>query len=369
MATLAEIRAKLLSQQTKTENRSSGDNATFPFWNTPENQSSIIRFLPDGDPENVYFWVERLQIRLPFQGVKGDNDREVMVSVPCMEMFGETCPILAETRPWWKEPSLEQLARRYWKKKTYIFQGFVVNSAFEEKDPPENPIRRFTITKPIFEIIKSSLMNPEMEDLPIDYINGRDFKLTKTTQGQFANYSTSNWSFKTRSLSPDEQAALNKYSLFNLKDYLGKKPTPEEVQIIKEMFQASVEDQAYDPDRWGAYFKPFGLNIATDTRPPATVVPINRSAATPFPKDFVKPGSDPNEMVDLAPEIANAEAKFMPPVVDEEVNAPEPSASDVMARLQARNQPQPTKVEPSPVNKQDPMEILRRIKEKQGMAQ
>jgi hypothetical protein len=369
MATLAEIRAKLLSQQTKTETRTSGDNATYPFWNTPENQSSVIRFLPDGDPENVYFWVERLQIRLPFQGVKGDSDREVIVSVPCMEMFGETCPILAETRPWWKDPSLEQLARRYWKKKTYIFQGFVVHSAFEEKDPPENPIRRFTITKPIFEIIKSSLMNPEMEDLPIDYINGRDFKLTKTTQGQFANYSTSNWSFKTRSLSPDEQTALNKYSLFNLKEYLGKKPTPEEVAIIKEMFQASVEDQAYDPERWGAYFKPFGLNIATEQRTPATVVPINRAPVTSFPKDFVKPGNDPDEMVDLAPDVAKAEATFAPPWAPEGVDSATPSAADVMARLQARNQPQAPKPESGQANKQDPMEILRRIKEKQGMAQ
>jgi hypothetical protein len=369
MATLAEIRAKLLSQQTKTETRNSGDNATFPFWNTPENQSSVIRFLPDGDPENVYFWVERLQIRLPFQGVKGDSDREVVVPVPCMEMFGETCPILAETRPWWKDPSLEQLARRYWKKKTYIFQGFVVHSAFEEKDAPENPIRRFTITKGIFDIIKSSLMNPEMEDLPIDYINGRDFKLTKTTQGQFANYSTSNWSFKTRSLSPSEQDALNKYKLFNLKDFLGKKPTPEEVEIIKEMFQASVDDQAYDPDRWGAYFKPFGLNIPTDSsRQQATVVPISRPSNNSVLTSFVKPGADPDEMVDLAPELAKPQDRL-----EAEVSAVEDSAlaaaSDVMARLQGRAHTPASKPDTPTVNKQDPMEILRRIKEKQGMAQ
>lgn len=260
MATLDEIRAKLLAQNTKAEggSRTGGDNSMYPFWNVPENGSSMIRFLPDGDPTNTFFWAERLVIRLPFQGVKGEHDREVLVEVPCMEMYGETCPILAETRPWWKDDSLQPLARKYWKKKSYLFQGFVVNSGFEEKETPENPIRRFMINTSIFEIIKSSLMNPEMEDLPTDYVAGRDFKLTKTSKGGYANYSTSNWSFKTRSLSPDEANAIDQHGLKNLKDYLPAKPTAEQLEAIKEMFQASVNDEAYDPTRWSQFYKPKG---------------------------------------------------------------------------------------------------------------
>jgi hypothetical protein len=197
----------------------------FPFWNTPEGGSTLIRFLPDGDPSNTFFWAERLVIKLPFQGIKGDHNNEVIVQVPCMEMYGETCPILAETRPWWKgDQQMQDLARRYWKKKSYLFQGFVVKSDFEEKDTPANPIRRFMINPSIFDIIKSSLMNPEMEDLPTDYIAGRDFKLAVTTKGAHKNYSTSNWSFKTRSLSPEEDAAIKEHGLSNLKDFLPKKP-------------------------------------------------------------------------------------------------------------------------------------------------
>lgn len=261
MATLDEIRAKLLSQNAKAEGgqRTGGDNAIFPFWNTPENESTLIRFLPDADPDNTFFWLERLVIKMPFQGVKGEHDREVVVQVPCMEMYGETCPVLAETRAWWKDPSLEALARRYWKKKSYLFQGFVVSSKVEEKETPENPIRRFIINPSIFDIIKSSLMNPEMEELPTDYVAGRDFKLTKTTKGGFANYSTSNWSFKTRSLAPDEAQAIDTHGLFNLKDFLPKKPTAEELNAIKEMFQASVNDEAYDPERWGQFYRPSGF--------------------------------------------------------------------------------------------------------------
>src|SRR5206468_1008631 len=146
------------------------------------------------------------------------------VQVPCVDMFGDTCPITAHIRPWWKDDSKKDLARVYYKKKSFLFQGFVVNTPFEEQNTPENPIRRFVINPSIYEIIKNSLMNPEMEDLPTDYVGGRDFKLTKTKKGEYANYSTSQWSFKTRSLSEAELAAIEQYGLFNLKDFLGNRP-------------------------------------------------------------------------------------------------------------------------------------------------
>jgi len=333
MATLDEIRAKLLSQQTKSEgNRSGGDNSMYPFWNTPEGGQTLIRFLPDGDPNNTFFWAERLVIKLPFQGIKGEHDREVLVQVPCMEMYGETCPILAETRPWWKDDSLQPMARKYWKKKSYLFQGFVVQSGFEEKETPENPIRRFMINPSIFEIIKGSLMNPEMEDLPTDYVAGRDFKLVKTSKGGYANYSTSNWSFKTRSLSPDEAQAIETHGLNNLKDYLPAKPTAEQLEAIKEMFQASVNDEAYDPARWSQFYKPSGGNWNNSNTASAP-------ASTPAPAAST-PTADPFAALQRATQAA--------PQVEETV-APAPVAA-------------PTR----PAGTPDANEILRRIKEKQA---
>ena len=40
-------------------------------------------------------------------------------------MFGENCPVLAEVRPWYKDETLKEMANKYWKKRSYIFQGFV----------------------------------------------------------------------------------------------------------------------------------------------------------------------------------------------------------------------------------------------------
>ena len=107
--TLAEIRAKLQANENRGNKQSTGgDNAIYAHWNIPEGTTSRVRFLPDGNTKNSFFWAERAMIRLPFAGVKGQADsKPVVVQVPCMEMYGAACPILAEVRPWFKDPSLE----------------------------------------------------------------------------------------------------------------------------------------------------------------------------------------------------------------------------------------------------------------------
>jgi hypothetical protein len=155
------------------------------------------------------------------------------------------------------------MGRKYWKKRSYIFQGFVVEDPIREEKTPENPIRRFIIGPQIYQIIRSALMDPELDELPTDYLKGLDFRIAKTSKGGFADYSTSKWSRNERSLSPEEQAAIDSHGLFNLKDFLPKKPTDVELKVMKEMFEASVDGEAYDMDRWGQYFKPAGMSQAT----------------------------------------------------------------------------------------------------------
>jgi len=273
--TLAEIRAKLQA----TENRgagnsqSGGDNAIYPHWNIAEGSTARLRFLPDGNPKNSFFWAERAMIRLPFAGVKGQSDsKPVVVQVPCMEMYGEACPVLAEVRPWFKDPSLEEMGRKYWKKKSYVFQGFVRENALSDDKTPANPIRRFTISPQIFNIIKAALMDPEMEELPTDYQRGLDFQIVKTSKGGYADYSTSKWSRKESALTAEEQAAIDEHGLFNMSDFLPKKPSEADLKVIKEMFEASVDGQPYDADKWGAYYKPYGLDTP-NAAPKADVAP------------------------------------------------------------------------------------------------
>jgi hypothetical protein len=296
MATsLAEIRAKLQAQENRSQGgQSQGDNAIYAHWNIPEGSSAKIRFLPDANPKNDFFWVERLMIRLPFAGIKGQADsKPVVVQVPCVEMYGDQCPILAEVRTWFKDPSLEEMGRKYWKKKSYLFQGFVRENPLADDKTPENPIRRFVISPQIFNLIKAALMDPELESMPTDYTAGLDFTVTKTSKGGYADYSTSKWSRKESALTAQEQAAIDSHGLYNLSDFMPKRPGEVELKVIKEMFEASVDGQAYDPDRWSQYFKPSGFqgkggDDAAESAAPAPVVkatPAPVQSSSPFVSD------------------------------------------------------------------------------------
>ena len=303
MASLAEIRAKLASMENnKSSSQSStgGDNAIYPHWNIDEGTSAVLRFLPDADADNTFFWQERQMIRLSFPGVKGGDSKPVTVQVPCAEMYGDTCPVLTEVRPWFKDSSLEDMGRKYWKKRSYIFQGFVTENPLNET-APENPIRRFVISPQIFNIIKSALMDPDMENIPTDYVNGTDFRVTKTTKGQYADYSTSKWMRKERGLNEEELAAIDTNGLYTLSDFLPKRPGQDELQAIAEMFEASVNGDQYDPSKWANFYKPYGLDTGSSTQAttpqaqpaPAVSQPATESVApvveTPTPAPAAEP--------------------------------------------------------------------------------
>jgi hypothetical protein len=323
MASLAEIRAKLKAQETRSERGTSGgDNAIYPHWHIPEGSTAVLRFLPDADTNNTFFWMERQMIRLPFSGIKGDmNSKPVTIQVPCVEMWNETCPILSEVRVWFKDKSLEEMGRKYWKKRSYIFQGFVTENPMVDDTSPENPIRRFVISPSIFNLVKDALMDPDIQEMPTDYTAGLDFRVTKTTKGQYADYSTSKWSRKETALDATQMAAVDSFGLHNLADFLPKQPSEVELQAIKEMFEASVDGQPYDTERWGQYYRPYGVSIPdAPTAPVAVAAPV----AAPTP---VAPVAEAAPMA--APVTAPA------PVVEAPAEGGK-SAEDILAMIRSR---------------------------------
>ena len=131
-----------------------------------------------------------------------------------------------------------------------------------------------------------------------DYLKGVDFRITKTTKGGYADYSTSKWSRRERALDEAERAAIDTHGLFNLNDFRPKEPTEAEVKIIKELFEKSVEGEAYDLEQYGQYFRPAGVayqakpQVAVPTasapaepvaEPITTAAPVTESAPAPQP--------------------------------------------------------------------------------------
>jgi hypothetical protein len=333
MASLAEIRARLQASENKGKDSSGGggDRSIYPHWNMEEGQSATLRFLPDGNPKNTFFWQERAMIRLPFSGIKGEMEsKQVMVQVPCVEMWGETCPILTEVRTWFKDKSLEEMGRKYWKKRSYIFQGFVRENPLSDDVTPENPIRKFIIGPQLFTLIKSALMDPDLEELPTDYMRGLDFRITKTSKGGYADYNTSKWARKESALTEAEQTSVEAHSLFDLSTFLPKKPTDVELRVIKEMFEASVDGQPYDPDRWGQYYRPAGLQAPAGSTGGAAHTdedtPAPRAAAPAVVKPAAVAEDPPFDVEDAPAATAPVQAAAKPAQ----------KAEDILAMIRAR---------------------------------
>jgi len=218
------------------------------------------------------------------------------------------------------------MGRKYWKKRSYIFQGFVRENPIADDKSPANPIRRFIIGPQIFTTIKSALMDPELEELPTDLMRGLDFRISKASKGGFADYSGSKWSRKETALTEAEQAAIAEHGLFDLSTFLPKKPSEAEVRVIKEMFEASVDGQSYDTERWGQYFRPAGVSAPAGGGAPAPATAV------------VDGHGDVHEVAKPAPVASNDFDDEEPAVATAPVEA-KPStdkAQDILAMIRAR---------------------------------
>ena len=167
-----------------------------------------------------------------------------------------------------------------------------------------------------------------MEELPTDYLRGVDFRIVKTSKGGYADYSTSNWARRERALNDAEQAAINQYGLFNLKDFLPKKPGEVELKVMKEMFEASVDGEAFDMERWGQYFKPAGMgggSNAGNSAPAAAPRVSAPVASAPVAEDTEDaPWEEPKASAPAAPASSGgSEASSR--------------AQDILAKIKARS--------------------------------
>jgi hypothetical protein len=99
-----------------------------------------------------------------------------------------------------------------------------------------------------------------------------------------------------------------------LSDFLPKKPTQAELAIMKEMFDASVDGMPFDNERWGQYFRPYGLEAPASS---STSTSASVDAATIAVDDDLP--FEPGEPV-----------KATAPVVSSD------KAQDILAKIRAR---------------------------------
>ena len=94
-----------------------------------------------------------------------------------------------------------------------------------------------------------------------------------------------------------------------MSEFLPKKPTQAEVAIMKEMFEASVDGMPFDNERWGQYFRPYGLEApAGSSSSNASSAPASTSAPAASADDDIP--FEPDEPVRVtAPAVSSDKAQ------------------------------------------------------------
>ena len=101
---------------------------------------------------------------------------------------------------------------------------------------------------------------------------------------------------------------------------------------MKEMFEASVDGEAYDAERFGQYFRPAGMSAKTGDPNKAS---SNGTATSRSPAPVVAPTPPTAEAAPFAADVAVAEAAIAAPAAAPAAPA-EGNAHDILAMIRSR---------------------------------
>jgi len=225
---------------------SSSDNADwkkfFPFWKMENDTQVVIRFLPDLEEDNpLGFLVENLTHELVINGEKK--------KVPCLSMYGESCPICELSRKYYDEKN-EDMGKKYYKKKSYLGQVLVIECPFDYEHEPL--VKLIDFGPKIFKQIQAAFASGDLENIPYDLKGGYNFRIKKTQSGKWADYGTSSFAPKQTDVSDEVIEALE---LFNLSDYRTKQVDRAtlEAMLMADQTGSNFENGDGDGDAQDSY--------------------------------------------------------------------------------------------------------------------
>lgn len=281
--TIDALRAAMEAEKAK----ATGQN--FSVTNLEVDSSGLIRFLPDVDDNNPIFWTETRANPFIFPsavGLEEPIDGPVVVRVPNMMTWKRPDPVDTYFKSYWKgDSAMRDYARAYYRIPTFEYTGFVVSWPKIDQSPPENPIRRFRLSKSLHERVRQGVLNAEFEYTPTHYDEGRDFKVVKIKKGEWNNYDLSAFSYKSRALNEQERAAIDKFGLVDLHSLLGEPPTAEQQKEILELFEDSLAGRPFNAEahpnyRAWASLNPVPEHPTTQVQVPPKEDTLAEAAAT-----------------------------------------------------------------------------------------
>jgi len=299
LKSLDELKAAFKQQEAKSENSGYWDKF-YPFWKMEEEQQALVRFLPDQNEDNpMGFVVENLSHKLNVNG------RERVV--PCLKMYGESCPCCELSRKYYDEKD-EKMGLKFWRRQEFIGQILVLNSPFDYPiSDDENPVRLIMLGPKIFKLIQAAFGSGDLEENPTDFSNGYDFRIVKSKQGQWADYMLSKFVPKQSAVPGD---LLDRMVLNNLADYRTRR-------IDRATMEAMIQ-----ADLSGASFEEKDKNTGS----------VDKEQAVKSAVESPKAGVKAEALVSSTKSEASAEVVEAKPASDVGTK----SAEDILARIRDR---------------------------------
>jgi len=193
---------------------SQGPSDFLPYFKLKANDSLVIRFLSDGNPNNQdFFTFTETVYNFNGKNMKFDGaDKDCPSAKLAAELFAEAKDIGEET-PEGKE--VREKALKFYKKRKFLANAYIVEApeyfwaaAGLDSEKIEDRVKVVSLPKKVYESIKDTVMDDQYND--VEFYNFGDdvvnFRLTvKKNQGGFNDYASSKFEIKPKNLAVDDE--------------------------------------------------------------------------------------------------------------------------------------------------------------------
>jgi len=237
----------------------------YPFYKMDFDATAEFRFLPDADDENpIGFIVENKYHELLINGKKK--------RIACLNMYGESCPCCEASQKYYGEGD-EKMGKAFWRKIDYVAQGLIISTPFEYPvKADENPVRMISIGPKLYKTIEAKIVKGDMDKMPYDMVEGYNFKINKTHQGEYADYTTSDFARRSTAIPENMLAHLE---LYDLKKFRYGKIEREQMEAMIEAF---LTGRSYEEEKNAAHAASSTGNASLD-QALAQPKPVQEAAA------------------------------------------------------------------------------------------